>query len=128
MRNEMLAVRSALAAGVLAGGVLWAQVAAPAEQGGAAAPAPSGLMHYCAKADTKAAIQLQGKLERLEHGVAKAELERLRGTTQYRTAYRAVTVFVAKVDPHNAARPCREALNPKRPAVPASGKPRVDAG
>jgi hypothetical protein len=33
----------------------------------------------------------------------------MRNSAEYRTAFESVTQFIAKVDPHNATQPCRQA-------------------
>ncbi len=68
------------------------------------------LLHYCARVDAKAAVAVRGRIDGMLKGATEAEVNGLRRSPQYQSAYTAVTTFVGKVDPHNARRPCDEFL------------------
>ena len=109
----------ALMLAVVAGGVLVCQGAAAAQPLRAAttsAALPSAhdlavgesLLHYCAHVDPKLALRMRIRLDGMERGASRGQLEQLRATPEYRKAYEAVTQFTQKVDPHNARRMCGE--------------------
>ena len=105
MRTLLAAACGAL---VLAGGARAAQVSAHLDAH--ALGTTESLQRYCAKIDPKAAARLGAKARRLEDGTPKGEADAVRRSDAYRKAYEAVSDFVAKVDAHNAARPCSQAL------------------
>jgi hypothetical protein len=68
------------------------------------------ILSYCARVDSGSVPRLRDKLKTMVQGASAAALTQTRKSAEYRAAYASVTDFVAKIDPHNAKRPCGEAL------------------
>jgi hypothetical protein len=69
-----------------------------------------GILSYCARVDAPTAAKLQARVKALAQGASEETLAKIRNSDEYRQGYDSATDFVSKVDPHNAARPCTEAL------------------
>ena len=67
------------------------------------------LLSYCTKVDAASAAKIKLKAKSLSEGLSAVTLKQMRNSAEYRTAYESVTQFIAKVDPHNASQPCRQA-------------------
>lgn len=72
------------------------------------------MLKYCQRTDPPDAARLQKKIQQMLADAPDRQTDSLRKTTEYRTAYDAVTDFVAKVDDHNASRACRELLTRRK--------------
>jgi hypothetical protein len=68
------------------------------------------MLKYCARVDPPDAATLRQQIAHMWQSASEPQVVRVRNSTEYRSAYAAVTDFVTKVDEHNARQPCREWL------------------
>lgn len=68
------------------------------------------LLKYCERVDPSDAARLRREIAHIWQSASEPQMAEVRNSTEYRSAYAAVTDFVANVDEHNARRPCHESL------------------
>ena len=126
--------RSRFVVGLLICGVMYAQQASALAdgQGGSTAAGKAGsassstlpdarvlgitesALKYCTGLDPSAGVKLELQKRKLVRGASQQDLDKIRGSNEYRQAYAAESDFVAKVDEHNAKRICLQALAKRR--------------
>lgn len=75
------------------------------------------LISYCQRIDPTATAQLKKHDADLAKGIDAHGLRQLRDSDEYRAAYQSLQQFVARVDEHNARRPCQTAASMSKPAA-----------
>jgi hypothetical protein len=72
------------------------------------------MLKYCSSLDPDDAAKLRQRIGDLWHGASGRQMDRVRHSDAYKTAYQSVTDFVAKVDDRNARLACMDAVNGRR--------------
>jgi hypothetical protein len=72
------------------------------------------VLHYCSHVDPEDAVKLQNKVKAMVQGTTDQTLAAVRADLEYRKAYDSITLFVGKIDQHNAQKFCARSLSPHR--------------
>jgi hypothetical protein len=72
------------------------------------------VLHYCSHVDPEDAVRLQDKVKAMVQGTTDQALAAIRADLEYRKAYDSITLFVGKIDQHNAQKFCARSLAPHR--------------